>query len=420
MPHTRSLIGAQGVDVRALVRLLPGLLPVARDLPQRPVRAQPPRDRPYPPPAATRRFDRCELAAGLAQRRRLRHDHIGKYLNGYGLRRRPTCRRAGPSGTAPWTSRPTRCGATRSTRTAAPHLRLAFDEDPRALPDRRLRDKARRLHQAPRAGASGRSSCRWRSSLPTTRSRAIRARHRPPGAAGAEGRGRARLRAAAARRRPSARPTSSDKPRAVRAHARRSTPGESASASCATRAARSRCSRSTRRSARSSPRCGAPASSTTRTSCSPRTTATCRASTTSQAARCSPTSLDRACPCCCAAPAFPPARVSGRAGRQHRPRADDRGRRRRRPPARPWTGARCSRSRATRACAARAPILHETAAPATLAIRDQDAGEDPPVQPVLSYRAVRTDAGSGSSTSDGAARALRPQTRPLRAALAAR
>jgi N-acetylglucosamine-6-sulfatase len=37
------------------------------------------------------------------------------------------------------------------------------------------------------------------------------------------------------------------------------------------------------------------------------------------------------------------------------------------------------------------PLLHETAGPGYTPIRDHDAGEVQPVQPVLSYRAVRTD-----------------------------
>ena len=43
--------------------------------------------------------------------------HIGKFLNGYGKERgRRWSRTAGRSGTASWTTRPTACGATRSTR----------------------------------------------------------------------------------------------------------------------------------------------------------------------------------------------------------------------------------------------------------------------------------------------------------------
>jgi arylsulfatase A-like enzyme len=37
------------------------------------------------------------------------------------------------------------------------------------------------------------------------------------------------------------------------------------------------------------------------------------------------------------------------------------------------------------------PLLHETAGPGYTPIREHDAGEVQPVQPVLSYRAVRTD-----------------------------
>ena len=39
----------------------------------------------------------------------------------------------------------------------------------------------------------------------------------------------------------------------------------------------------------------------------------------------------------------------------------------------------------------RRPLLHETAGPGYTPIRDHDAGEAPPVRPVLSYRAVRTE-----------------------------
>ena len=86
MPRTRALIGGAGVTLRPLVRLLSALLPVARDLPHRPVRAQPRRAA-----ASTRRTGgygalrhartRCRSGCSDAG-----YDtaHIGKYLNGYG------------------------------------------------------------------------------------------------------------------------------------------------------------------------------------------------------------------------------------------------------------------------------------------------------------------------------------------------
>ena len=73
-----------------------------------------------------------------------RTSHIGKYLNGYGLRRKPpTCRRAGATGTAPSTRAPTRCTATRCSRTACCAATANFDvEDPALYQTDVLRQKA--------------------------------------------------------------------------------------------------------------------------------------------------------------------------------------------------------------------------------------------------------------------------------------
>ena len=114
---------ADGSHVRRLLRVLSGLLPLAGDLPHRPVRAQPPRDGPLSADAAATAASTAELAAGVAPATPATCTaHIGKYLNGYGVQERRrraarlerVARRRRPR-------RPTACGATRSTRTASCH-----------------------------------------------------------------------------------------------------------------------------------------------------------------------------------------------------------------------------------------------------------------------------------------------------------
>ena len=250
MPQTRALIGAAGRHVHPLLRLLPALLPVARDAPHR---------------ASTRTTTACAAPSRRRRRRGARredtlpvwlHDagydtiHIGKYLNGYGLRQAPDgAARDGPTGTARSTRAPTRCGATGSTRTASCTPTATSTRGSGALPDRRL----------PRQGASTSIAAHAAARRPFFLSlafvRAARARSRAP----------ARTHAAVhPRRRRAHAGRFADAAAAARPGLRRGRRQRQAARTCAARAARrrraarasprlpraaaSRCSRSTRRS----------------------------------------------------------------------------------------------------------------------------------------------------------------------------
>ena len=124
-------------QLRPLVRVLSGVLPLACHVPHRPVRAQPRGDGPLPPDGGYGRFDKSNALPVWLQRAGYHTAHLGKFLNGYGTRSRRTCRRDGATGTRPSTTPPTTCGGTRSTTTADEDLRPSLRRGPPALPDGR-------------------------------------------------------------------------------------------------------------------------------------------------------------------------------------------------------------------------------------------------------------------------------------------
>ena len=85
MPNVQRLLAAQGDDLRRRGRLVPALLPGARDLHHRPVRAQPWRQGQLRPVRLVRDEGPQEHPSGLArQDAGYRTALIGKWLNGYG------------------------------------------------------------------------------------------------------------------------------------------------------------------------------------------------------------------------------------------------------------------------------------------------------------------------------------------------
>ena len=116
MPAVRGS-GGRRDDLRALVRLEPAVLPVASHLPHGQYSHNHgvlDNDR----PRGLRRLGKREWLPVWLQRAGYHTVHIGKFLNGYGIRSPPRCRPAGTSGTRRWTRPPTATPATRSTRTA--------------------------------------------------------------------------------------------------------------------------------------------------------------------------------------------------------------------------------------------------------------------------------------------------------------
>ena len=152
--------------VHPLLRHRPALLPVARDLLQRPVRAQHRRRSPTAAPNALAAFDEHRTLGVWLQAAGYRTAFVGKYLNGYGLGNDPE---HVPPGWSEWHA------------LLEPTTQSYFDYDindngtvrrygaapddyktPRDRPPRRRRDPPRR------ARATGRSSC-TSASTPRTR-----------------------------------------------------------------------------------------------------------------------------------------------------------------------------------------------------------------------------------------------------------
>ena len=250
----------------------------------------------HPPTGGYARFDAQESLPVWLQRSGYRTAHVGKYLNGYGTDTPADVPPAGATGTARWATRPTACGASRSTRTATlEDLRRALRRGPGELPDRRSGREGGGADRATAPAAPARCSCRWPSSPPTTRA-APCAGHRAHRAARAAPHGRLAGKHFPARARFNERDMS-DKPFFLRRRPRLDALGAGLASSTTTARARSRCWRSTRRWWTSWTRCARTASSTTPTSSSPPTTASCRASTACRAARCCPTTLPPRCRC---------------------------------------------------------------------------------------------------------------------------
>ena len=122
MNNVNSLIGDQGATLQEQLRQLLALLPVARHLPHRPVRAQPRGARATAPERRLRPLrvacTRTTTSPSGSKRAGYYTALIGKYLNQL-LRSIRPCHRAGRSGTRPPYPRATRTSTTtRSTRTA--------------------------------------------------------------------------------------------------------------------------------------------------------------------------------------------------------------------------------------------------------------------------------------------------------------
>ena len=261
MPRTQALIGAEGTTFAQLVRLALAVLPLARDAPHRPLRAQPRRARHRPAVRRLRAARPPRDARRVAAARRLRDGAASASTSTTtGAATRPRCRRAGPSGTGSWTRRPTPTTATRSTTTACcAQVRAARLPERRAHRARRGHDRApRRLRAA--LLPVGRPTSRRTTGCP-------REPGDPPGWRRPCPR---RGTPACSRRRrsraspPSTRPTcATSRARSGRARGSSWAHAVRRSTSTTGRSWR-RCRRSTRASRRSSTRCGAAASSTTR------------------------------------------------------------------------------------------------------------------------------------------------------------
>ena len=298
MPRTRRLIGDGGRALHALLRLLSAVLPVARDVPDRPVQPQQRGADEHAAEGRLRGARRRAHAAGVAERGGLpdlAHRQVPQRLRAAAAS--PTCRRAGPTGTAPSTRARTRCTATRSSRTASVRpLRQLRRRGPGALPDRRpARQGGRRRSRARAPGTPLFLSLMFvaphgESVDPGSTTAAVRA----PRAARTSGT-TARLRLPRVDRAASA-TSATSRPTCASCTARAARPRR-ASAPTSARAA-SRCSPSTRRSR---PWSGALARTgrldSTRTSSSPPTTASSRASTGSTRASTWPTTRPRTCRC---------------------------------------------------------------------------------------------------------------------------
>ena len=188
-PHPPPAGRGRG-DVRPLVRFLPALLPLACDLPHRPVRPQQPR--PLPLPGVRRRLPAPEdrrVPAGLARAGRIRDRARGQVPERLWDRAAggPTRRLDGVVRRSSITP-PTGCGATRSTRTAAREPTDGRSADAAPLPDRRAGQQRPSPSSAATPGRT-RSSCRWPSWLRTTSRASCRGRPTsssgPPRATGA-------------------------------------------------------------------------------------------------------------------------------------------------------------------------------------------------------------------------------------------
>ena len=223
-----------------------------------------------------------------------RTSHIGKYLNGYGLRRKPDV----PPGWSDWHGTVDKStyqmyGYKMFENGVLNTLRQLRRRGPRALPDRRAAPEGGRVDRGHRAGHAavpvadvrraarrGRSTPARRHSPTSARRRATRALPAtcaiPP-------------RSAASATSATSRPTSASSTARARRRPRACAPTSARAAS--------RCSPSTRRSRPSSARSRAPGGSTRPTSSSPPTTASSRASTASSRASTSPTTRPRTCRC---------------------------------------------------------------------------------------------------------------------------
>ena len=83
MTRTNELIGAPGGDVHEQLHQLAAVLPIARDLPHRPVRPQPHRARQHAPFGGFDRLDTAETLPVWLQSDGYYTAQIGKFLNGY-------------------------------------------------------------------------------------------------------------------------------------------------------------------------------------------------------------------------------------------------------------------------------------------------------------------------------------------------
>ena len=185
MPRTRRLLGDGGHDVRARARLLSAVLPVAGDVPHRPVQPQPRR---HVELRAVRRLrevppGRAQLAAGLAAAGRV-HDRADRQVPQRVRRARPAPGPAGLVGLA---------GHDRPE-----HLPLLRLLDERQRPDREGRAHGRAdymtdafaparadVHPPPAAPRASRGSCGSRRTRRTPRATPAAPRGRPPSPRGA-------------------------------------------------------------------------------------------------------------------------------------------------------------------------------------------------------------------------------------------
>ena len=151
MPHVESELGRDGSDVRQQLHQLAAVLPVAQHLLHRPVRPQPRRARQQRRPTAASPGSTTPSTLPVWLQQAGYHTiHIGKYLNGYGTgtTTRPTCRRAGTSGTrpgrhAPSPSTTTSCNQNGSARHLR-HRRVTDFKQDVFIEPRRRRDQPQR------------------------------------------------------------------------------------------------------------------------------------------------------------------------------------------------------------------------------------------------------------------------------------
>ena len=133
MKHTNHLIGTRARRSKQLHELA-AVLPVAGDVPHRPVRAQPRRPRQHPAEGGFDRLDGSETLPVWLQRAGYYTAEIGKYVNGY-ENSAVGCRRAGRSGTGPRSPTSTTARSCSKTGGSTPTARPNENPDHPAQPN---------------------------------------------------------------------------------------------------------------------------------------------------------------------------------------------------------------------------------------------------------------------------------------------